>query len=376
MSLLETHKRHWIIKVVIASALLLVIYYIRLPEIGAVFGVIFLSRKWITQFFGSKLGQSWYPLKFMILAFLVVLCSACVYFLIALLNPSGTDDLISYLHLGKLIVFSIVGVTLLAALEWRSGMVENRAFSRQIIVIGFLIVFLFYFGNPDRFVQASFPLDDLMDLMYLISTMLLNWTIYQLVSPRVKGFMKKFDHVIFVIGHVIVLMLVFLPLDYFLLNWYLKNHYQTVIYSDYWVLEMPIKAILVILVGYFASRRQDAERESETLKFHVKAGKATKLLSVDEILFFQVQYQNTYAITISQEKMVMDESLSNLETKLDPFGFFRLNRQVLVKKEAIQSFEPLANRKLRIRLVPVQDFSPFHEISRLKAPDFKRWVAN
>ncbi|MEP2025814.1 MAG: LytTR family DNA-binding domain-containing protein [Reichenbachiella sp.] len=369
----DTYNQNRAIKAVLIVATLCLVFFSNFLDVGAVLGGVIVSRVWFNQFINFKVRKVWYPFKLLLLITLVSLLSGVLYLFFVLISEPDIREPFSYLYLGRLILFAVIGAMVLIGIKYRSDTGESRNFCKQSFVAIFLIVFLFYFGSPDRFQYVSFPFDDLMDLMYYVFTILFYWTLYLIISFWVNRFSSKYDHMVFVMGRTLLLIVVFLPLDYLLLNVYLQSLYQTTVYADYWVLEMPLKLILIVIVGYFSSRRKQENLEPETIKFQVKAGKATKLISVNEVLFFQVQYQNTYAITTDHEKVVMEESLSDLENVLDSSDFFRLNRQVLVKKEVVKSYEPLANKKLKVQLTQVLDLPQFYEISRLKAPDFRRW---
>lgn len=366
-------------KKTLGATLALVVFgltiYFDLLEISGVLAVIFFGRKWLNQIIVLTIKSIWFPLKFLIVAGVVGLLSGVLTFLLALVFSSDASEYISYMHLGRLVVVSILGVIALVGSKYQNDDTNIRSFCRQSLLVGFLILFQFYLGNPERFIQGSFPMDDLMDLTYVVSTLAFYWILYQVIVHWSERFSARYDEWVVRIGRIALLTTLILITDYLSLNWYLKSLYETSVYTDYWVLEMPLKLILIVLIGYFSNGKRNERTKLESLKFKVKAGKTTKLLSVDDILFFQVQYQNTYAITTKQEKVVMEESLSDLEDRLESADFFRLNRQVLAKKEAIQSFEPLTNRKLKVELLTVPDLSAEQEISRLRAPEFKRWVA-
>ncbi|MDW3209973.1 MAG: LytTR family DNA-binding domain-containing protein [Reichenbachiella sp.] len=364
-----------LLKAVLALVVCFFALYSNLLELAGVFTIIVFGEKWLNQIIVLDVDRLWQPFKFLIIAIEVSVCSGFFALLLALFFMPDAGEFVSFLHLGRLILVSILGTVVLIGRRYKNDHDSVRSFSRQAILIGCLMIFLFYFGNPERFILASFPLDDLMDLMFTIATLCLYWMLYLAIAVWSEKITQRYEEKIVSAWYIIILVVALLPLDYLLLNLYLDNIYQTSIYTDYWVLEMPLKLILLVLVGYFSVKKKGVELKTETIKFQVKAGKATKLLPADDILYFQVQYQNTYAVTTDHEKVVMEESLSELEERLSASEFFRLNRQVLARKEAIQGFEPLTNRKLRAQLLAVADFSPFHEISRLRAPAFKRWMA-
>ncbi|WP_163381774.1 LytR/AlgR family response regulator transcription factor [Cyclobacterium sp. SYSU L10401] len=93
---------------------------------------------------------------------------------------------------------------------------------------------------------------------------------------------------------------------------------------------------------------------------------------VEEIAAFTVEYENVYLYTFEGEKYPIFKKLEYVESVCDPSRFFRINRQLLVNKEAIQSFEPYFNRKIILQLrvqLPEQAV-----VSRLKVSPFKEWL--
>jgi DNA-binding LytR/AlgR family response regulator len=76
----------------------------------------------------------------------------------------------------------------------------------------------------------------------------------------------------------------------------------------------------------------------------------------------------------SGEKHVIDYStLDEVEDLLDPRQFFRANRQFIINIDAVHSVKSIESSKLLIRLK-----EPNHkleiEMSRLKSPEFKKWM--
>lgn len=79
-----------------------------------------------------------------------------------------------------------------------------------------------------------------------------------------------------------------------------------------------------------------------------------------------------YLITFSGEKYVIDNiTLEEVEELLDPNVFFRANRQSIVHIDAIQSIKPHENQKLTLTLKAPLKME--HDVSREKAPGFKKW---
>ncbi|MBC7934853.1 MAG: response regulator transcription factor [Rhizobacter sp.] len=81
-----------------------------------------------------------------------------------------------------------------------------------------------------------------------------------------------------------------------------------------------------------------------------------------------------YIYLFSGEKYMLDfSSLEEIEELLDEKKFYRANRQYIINVDAIQNVKPMGDSKLKIRLVePLSKIEI--DMSRLKAPAFKKWL--
>ncbi len=80
-----------------------------------------------------------------------------------------------------------------------------------------------------------------------------------------------------------------------------------------------------------------------------------------------------YIYTFSGEKYILSyESMEDIEALLDPALFYRANRQAIININAIQSVRPQENAKLTVMLQLPSKLAI--DISRDKAPEFRKWV--
>ncbi len=96
-------------------------------------------------------------------------------------------------------------------------------------------------------------------------------------------------------------------------------------------------------------------------------------INVSDIACFTKEAIN-YLYLFSGEKFMLDfTSLEDVEELLDARKFYRANRQYIINIESIKSVKPTEDGKLTVRLK-----EPLHkmeiDMSRLKAPAFKKWV--
>lgn len=96
-------------------------------------------------------------------------------------------------------------------------------------------------------------------------------------------------------------------------------------------------------------------------------------ISTDDIAFFQFDGIN-FLVTKTGARYPVDyETLDRIEELLDPARFYRANRQFIVSQDVIQQIKNGLNFKLILRLRPPHQAVEI-DISRQKAPAFKRWV--
>lgn len=117
--------------------------------------------------------------------------------------------------------------------------------------------------------------------------------------------------------------------------------------------------------------------QSEQVKFKnrflVKLGDRLESVSESEIGYFQAKDKMVLLITSQEKKYPVDYALDDLERLLHPDFFFRINRQFIVRIDAIQSIHNYFHGKLKIMLKPsIKDVDIV--ISREKSTQFKQWL--
>lgn len=97
-------------------------------------------------------------------------------------------------------------------------------------------------------------------------------------------------------------------------------------------------------------------------------------LPVEEIVMIKTHNNKLLVNHTSKESYIINNSLEETLTKLDPDDFIRANRQYIVNKKYIKSMENLSNRKLLVTM----DLYPkeFIQVSRENMSSFLDWVGN
>lgn len=117
---------------------------------------------------------------------------------------------------------------------------------------------------------------------------------------------------------------------------------------------------------------QDSQEKKFQKTFLTQFRKKTIVKRIEEVALFFVENEMIYLYTFNGEKFPIYKKLEYLESVCDPAQFFRINRQILVNREAIISFEPYFNRKVVLQLkVKLADKAI---VSRLKVSAFQKWL--
>lgn len=95
-------------------------------------------------------------------------------------------------------------------------------------------------------------------------------------------------------------------------------------------------------------------------------------IGVEDISHFQADYGAVKCVAKDGRLFPMDQSLDAIEEIVDPILFYRVNRQFLVKREAIVDVEYYFNGRLFLNINPKPKENII--ISKAKATDFKQWM--
>ena len=98
----------------------------------------------------------------------------------------------------------------------------------------------------------------------------------------------------------------------------------------------------------------------------------TLIVKKEDVALFFVQNEMVYLNKFDGKKFPLFKKLDFIETVCDPNQFFRINRQMLVNRKAVVSFEPYFNRKIVLNLSVKTKESPI--VSRLKVTELKNWL--
>lgn len=107
-------------------------------------------------------------------------------------------------------------------------------------------------------------------------------------------------------------------------------------------------------------------------RFAVKRGTRIIIVSVKDIAYLSSEDKTTWLATRDGARYIIDQSLDQLSSLLDPREFFRPTRACIVSIDSIRSVAKHLNGRLKIILEPSPDGEIF--VSRQRIPNFMRWL--
>lgn len=107
-------------------------------------------------------------------------------------------------------------------------------------------------------------------------------------------------------------------------------------------------------------------------RFVIKVGEHLKTLETKNVLYFFSQEKTTFAHTIEDRSFILDYTLEQLETLVDPAEYFRVNRKYLVRGDSILDIISYTNSRLRLVLRDSQDTDII--VARERVQDFRLWL--
>jgi DNA-binding LytR/AlgR family response regulator len=99
-----------------------------------------------------------------------------------------------------------------------------------------------------------------------------------------------------------------------------------------------------------------------------------KQVPIDDIAYFSIEERVVLATTFKGREHIIDATLENLETELDPQRFLRVNRQYIINIDAIEKIENYFGSKLVIKIIAPLQPSKKVIVSRNKASQVKMWL--
>ncbi|MCF0060467.1 LytTR family DNA-binding domain-containing protein [Dyadobacter chenwenxiniae] len=107
-------------------------------------------------------------------------------------------------------------------------------------------------------------------------------------------------------------------------------------------------------------------------RFMITIGHKIWSIDVSNVAYFFSEEKATTLVTIDDKHYPVEYSLDQLLTMVDPNHFFRINRQFLVSRRAIQHIHVYSVGRLKVDLIQSPKQDVFVSMSRLS--EFKDWL--
>ncbi len=107
-------------------------------------------------------------------------------------------------------------------------------------------------------------------------------------------------------------------------------------------------------------------------RFLVRQGQRFLSIETGEIAYFFTDDRYSFFVTHTNQKFLVDYTLDELSTVLDPNHFFRINRGMILTHRTVEQMQPYFGNRLALTLRPAFDKEAL--VSREKVSDFKKWM--
>jgi DNA-binding LytR/AlgR family response regulator len=107
-------------------------------------------------------------------------------------------------------------------------------------------------------------------------------------------------------------------------------------------------------------------------RFTIKMGQQLKMINIDEVECFFSENKGTYLHTFDNRDYLLDNTLEQLETELNPENFYRVSRKFIIPMKAIKEIQLYSNSRLKVILPTYREDEVI--VSREKVGDFKTWL--
>jgi DNA-binding LytR/AlgR family response regulator len=109
-------------------------------------------------------------------------------------------------------------------------------------------------------------------------------------------------------------------------------------------------------------------------RFLMKVGDHYKSIPTSEISCFYILERATFIRTFTNKEYSLDYSLDDLQTKIDPDKFFRINRNYIINMDAIADILSYSSSRLNIKLNGNKSIDDDLIVSKDKVSAFKKWI--
>src|SRR5687768_16923147 len=120
------------------------------------------------------------------------------------------------------------------------------------------------------------------------------------------------------------------------------------------------------------NHHQQAQQSGFRKRFLVKRGSDYISIKADDIAYFHAAHKLVCMVDNKGQKFILDQSLADIETQVDPAHFYRVNRKYLLNMSAIKRIKAYPKSKLLLEVEPL--LAEEIIISQENVAAFKEWM--
>ncbi|MGZ2371610.1 LytR/AlgR family response regulator transcription factor [Ancylomarina sp. YFZ004] len=109
-------------------------------------------------------------------------------------------------------------------------------------------------------------------------------------------------------------------------------------------------------------------------RFMVSRGERILSMDLEQVSYFMADGKACYLFSKDGTRYLFDGTLANLEKKLDPNTFFRINRKFIVSYSCIIDMVYYSKTRIKLNLKPTCEEAMDAIVSQDKCAEFKRWL--
>lgn len=127
-------------------------------------------------------------------------------------------------------------------------------------------------------------------------------------------------------------------------------------------------------LSQLAMMLQAGKNDQEYLsRMMVKTGSQIRSFSIDEVSYFYIAEKIVFAKLKNGDRLPLDLSLDQLENKLNPTRFFRINRTFIISFDSIEKMYAYSKSRIKVILKPVCEVESVSSTER--SPLFRDWLS-
>lgn len=255
-----------------------------------------------------------------------------------------------------------------------------------------LLFFLSYIGwgmsSIRRFWWQDIDLEDCVDLLFsyvmaVSGYYLFKWLAEYLLRRCEKRSVWVWIQTFGIAGLAVVVWEILINLPY--THFYYR---QPLMETSFPEVDLPLTVLVIMALSVFFWQKDQVHALKQAQKtappvrpkyqrhFVLAKGKHKVTIREEEIAGFAIKEKLLWLHHMDGQRFLAPFTLKEVEETLDPTRFFRINRQVILSRVAIQQYEPLSNQKLSVSVLPILDMGEGLVVSKYSAAAFKKWLAH